>query len=493
MFAYERGIASTSAITREEQKKLGQFMTPPGIARLMARQLSTSWDSQDGTVEVLDPAAGTGMLAAAAVETLLERTDVSAIRLTMVELDSRLRTDLQRLADRMRRATRRAGKEVSIRIICGDFLLSDLAWDAAQFDLVIANPPYFKIGKRDSRAIRHAYAVHGQPNIYALFMAACSRLLNPGGRWCFITPRSWTNGAYFSRTRRELLRTLHIDAIHLFGSRQDHFSEDEVLQEAMITWASANDPRRETVRVSCSRGLEDIDRAALTVLPASRVIGSDEQRVIRLPEAGAMQLREAGMLTLSASGYKVSTGPVVAFRSNDYLRTKAATNTVPLLWMQHIGRMRINWPINKKAEHIVAAGGSSWMLLPNDNMVVLRRFSPKEDLRRVTAAPLFRGSTPGRVVGLENHTNYICRPGASMSEEEVVGLAAFLNSGAVDAYLRSVSGSTQVNATDLRQLPIPTLEDIQELGRAVCPGMSLAEIDALIAGQLGHLIHTHVA
>jgi adenine-specific DNA-methyltransferase len=36
------------------------------------------------------------------------------------------------------------------------------------FDLVIANPPYFKIPKSDPRAQAAAAIVHGQPNIYAL-------------------------------------------------------------------------------------------------------------------------------------------------------------------------------------------------------------------------------------------------------------------------------------------------------------------------------------
>ena len=39
--------------------------------------------------------------------------------------------------------------------------------------------------------------IHGQPNIYALFMAIAAHLLAKNGELIFITPRSYTAGPYF--------------------------------------------------------------------------------------------------------------------------------------------------------------------------------------------------------------------------------------------------------------------------------------------------------
>ena len=58
-------------------------------------------------------------------------------------------------------------------------------------------------------------------------------------------------------------------------------------------------------------------------------------------------------------------------------------------------------------------------------------------------------------VAFENHVNVIHRDHAPLHRSEAVGLADFLNSDLVDTYFRMFSGSTQVNATDLRRLRFP--------------------------------------
>jgi adenine-specific DNA-methyltransferase len=153
--------------------------------------------------------------------------------------------------------------------------------------------------------------------------------------------------------------------------------------------------------------------------------------------------------------------------------------------MQHIEHMRVRWPINKKHEHILANAKTAWMLIPNTNLIVMRRFSPKEDDRRITAAPYLAGTLPGTMLGLENHTNYIYRPGGEMSAKEAHGLAAYLNSRIVDRYLRTVAGNTQVNATDLRKLPLPPKDLLNDIGRTISRCSTLEQIDAVVDSILG--------
>src|SRR5690606_12886384 len=95
------------------------------------------------------------------------------------------------------------------------------------------------------------------------------------------------------------------------------------------------------------------------------------------------------------------------------------------------------------------------LLVPTANYVVLRRFSAKEEPRRLTAAPLLARDWSTTHIGLENHLNYICRAAAGMDVEEARGLAALLNSRVFDEYIRVVNGNTQVSATELRALPLP--------------------------------------
>lgn len=473
-FAYRNGSRVCERSSREKRKALGQFMTPTSIAIAMATRVCQGAVGQN--VRILDPAAGAGILAAAVAEQLLTATErPKRIELVLYEIDGDFLPVLRSLARRLRHDAASAGVEVSVRIRNGDFLLEDQQLQKWGFDFVIANPPYFKIGKSDARAVKHNYAVHGQPNIYGLFIAATARMLRPGGRWCFISPRSWANGPYFAEVRREFFRWLRLDAIHVFESRREHFTDDEILQEAMITWATAQAPCDGTVLVSTSEGVADLTRAVLKALPISEVVANESRRVISLPQNERGGLLRTLRGRLSTYHLRVSTGPVVAFRALDFLSERSSRNTVPLLWMQHVDAMRIRWPIDKKREHIVANAGSAWMLVPNANMVVLRRFSPKEAARRITAAPYLAGSLPGIAIGLENHTNYVYRPGGDLSEFETKGLAAYLNSLAVDAFFRERSGNTQVNAADLRDLPIPPMETLIEIGRML-PHLCTAEI-----------------
>ncbi len=484
-FAHSNGIAATKKLSREEQKALGQFMTPPSVAHFMAQRCLPPEDLR--VVRILDPAAGVGILSAAVIENLLNRPQLpDQIDLTLYEMDGRLVPFLRRLVGRMRHMAQNRGVVLTASIRCCDFLLSSVAITRQPVaDIIIANPPYFKINAADSRALAHPYAVYGQPNIYGLFMAVCAGLLSPSGRWCFITPRSWTNGLYFTAVRRHLFHWLQIDAMHVFESRQDHFTDDKVLQEAMITWATAPTLQNAEIVVSSSEGSHDLAQTHLLRLPAHRVISQDNEQMIALPTNTQTEDLPQWNGTLSTLGLKVSTGPVVAFRAGKYIKKKTTTNSVPLLWMQHIDHMRVRWPINRKYEHIKSNVATAWMLVPNANYVIMRRFSPKEDKRRITAAPYLAGTLPGAMLGLENHTNYVYRPSGEMTSEETCGLAAYLNSQLVDTYLRSVAGNTQVNATDLRKLPLPTKDILIAIGRAVPQHATLVQIDRAVNVALG--------
>ena len=483
LFANNASVATAKDLSRQEQKELGQFMTPASIARVMAARVCEGVD--EAFIKVLEPSAGGGILAAAVVEELLRKAQKpTRIELTLCEIDGRLQPALTQLAAEMRLRGQQAGVEVQVNLRIEDFLLSDLAVTAPRFDIVIANPPYFKLGKRDPRAVRHSYAVHGQPNIYGLFMAACARVLRPQGRWCFITPRSWTNGPYFAATRRQVLSHLTLDALHVFESRQDHFTGDEILQEAMITWATAQAAPAGPVAVSTSQGTHDLPAASSQKLPYHEVVGAGDDLIISLPLPEESVVLQQFTATLATYDLKVSTGPVVAFRAAAHLAEFAAAGTVPLLWMQHITHMRVAWPIRKKREHIRATAATAWMLVPNQNMVVMRRFSPKEDQRRITAAPYLAGSLPGAALGLENHTNYLYRPGSPLTAAETRGLCAYLNSRAVDGYLRTVAGNTQINAADLRALPLPPLNQLVEIGGLLLTDSTLKQADEVVEAVL---------
>ena len=71
------------------------------------------------------------------------------------------------------------------------------------------------------------------------------------------------------------------------------------------------------------------------------------------------------------------------------------------------------------------------------------------------------------MLGFEKHLNLFHENKRGLPEALARGLAAYLNTSAVDEHFRSFNGHTQVNATDLRQIRYPSLDALTALGKWV--------------------------
>ena len=499
-FAEEAGHKYAGIKTCAQRKAHGIFLTPVPVAKFMAGLFSVNKKS----VRLLDPSAGLGILICAVVEEMASKGFVGEIEVVAHEIDPDLCKGLEEVFATLVCWAETKGIAVRYEIRNGDFVLSEcislglLAGlrESHKFDLVIGNPPYFKIGKDDSRAVAASEVVFGQPNIYGVFMAVSAAMLRHGGQFVFITPRSFASGPYFAQFREWFFERVRPKFVHVFDSRRDAFGRDEVLQENVIFFGIRDDgwgkkAKAEPTTVSSSHGIGDVGDARITKRsPFDLIAGKD--RIFRIPaskeEETALKRVEGWKGSLAAYGLKISTGPVVAFRATKWLRPEAASNTLPLLWLNHVFSMEVHWPNGvKKPQHIVSDAEREKLLLPNRNYVLIRRFSAKEDARRLTAGPLLAEDIPTKFIGLENHLNYVYRPEASLSEDETWGLAALFSSKLLDAYFRCVSGNTQVSATELRTMPLPPLAQIIELGKRVRTKKKPMEaVDGLIADILGN-------
>jgi adenine-specific DNA-methyltransferase len=232
------------------RKGRGQFFTPPSVAAFMAHLFSAF----PARLRVLDPGAGTGMLSAAVCQEVLRLRAPRHVEFVLYETDRDAAALLAENMAHCRAALAGAGHRMGYTIHERDFILSapsavrertlfDATVPGEQFDTVIMNPPYYKIAGDSEYARAMGRIVHGQPNIYALFLALAAELLRPGGELVAITPRSFTNGPYFRDFRRWFLRHVRLQHIHLFESRRETFREADVLQESVITLA----------RIPCTR------------------------------------------------------------------------------------------------------------------------------------------------------------------------------------------------------------------------------------------------
>ncbi len=476
--------------TDVHKKKYGQYLTPVAVADFMAGLVVFNGDD----VRILDPGAGAGVLACALCEKLSNQPKKPRnIVLVAYEMDHVLIPATHGCLDYLKKWLEDRMITFTYIIEAKDFIqanahaLDDLQTTFAQiisleepFDVAISNPPYFKIPKDDPRARNAASVVHGQPNIYALFMAVSAALLKTGGELVFITHRSYTAGPYFRLFREKFFALVRPEVFHLFGSRIETFSRDEILQEHLIIKArrlTQKQKEKDDARVviSSSRGTDDLAAPIKRVVPLNNVLLPQcKNHIVHIPvsdeDETIAELVASWKGSLHNYGMKISTGPVVPFRSLRFLAEKVtgAETYAPLLWMQNVKPMSAQWPVEtRKQQYIMVTADSLSLLVPDGNYVLMRRFSAKEERRRLLAAPLLAGTLGAPLLGLENHLNYIYRPKGELTPEETYGLAAFYNCRIADTYFRTFNGNTQISATELRNMPIPPLEIIREAGRTI--------------------------
>lgn len=472
---------------------MGQFLTPASVAVFMAGM----FEGRKPVLRVLDPGAGIGSLSAAFVAAMCRRPRrPEAIALTAYEIDPLLVGHLRATLDLCRAVSEEAGVRFEARLVPEDFLevgsgtlTGDLFTARAdeQFDCAILNPPYRKI-RRESRERKFLRAIGVETsNLYAGFLAITTQLLAPGGEMVAITPRSFCNGPYFEPFRRFFLRHMRFRLVHVFDARDRAFADDEVLQENVVFRAERTTETGSGVMVSSSLGPEDPNLRLRTLSHHDLVRPDDPHAFIHIvpDDDGDLIRQRMGKLeaSLAELGLAVSTGRVVDFRAKDLLRAEPGRNTVPLIYPCHLRQGFVEWPDGRTRKPNALALGrcADDLLVPAGHYVLVKRFSAKEEPRRVVAAVYDPDRVPGDRVAFENHLNYYHLRGSGLPATVAKGLAAFLNSTFVDSYFRQFSGHTQVNATDLRSLRYPAWDELVALGRRIGKGFpAQSELDRIV-------------
>lgn len=472
---YDTTISYSNAVTKTKRKKIGQFFTPPSVANYMGGLMETNKKK----IKVADTGAGTAMLGGSICQHAFENPNIEEIHVDFYETDENIIHFLQQNIELIRQEAEEKGKRFTYLIIQENFILhNETIWQDSEcineeekYDVIIGNPPYKKIGKNDVEAEAMSSIVHGQPNLYFLFMAMSVALLKENGELIYIVPRSFTSGLYFRKFREYFLNTVRITDIHLFNSRSDVFNSDKVLQEAIILRAVKTNTLTDTIHITLSENMFIEDSFSHRVPYGTVVDLTSENLFILIPSS----VEEIELLTIVNSwehnlinlGYKLKTGPVVDFRALDIIKEEPEVNTVPLLWANHFINNRVSFPVpvSKNPQYIVDTEDSQSVLLPSKNYLLVKRFTSKEEKRRIQSAFYFADDFPNEKVGIENHLNYITKLKGEMTKEEIYGLFVLFNSSFIDTYYRILNGSTQVNATEVNAIPLPSLEDIIRMGQ----------------------------
>ncbi len=455
-------MAVAEKLGAQHRARWGQFFTPPAVADFLASLIQLP---ADGELRVLDPGAGVGSLSAGLVARAIADGPGCAIRLVAFEADPALESVLAETLSDCERTARAAGLEFSAELRAEDFLSHAAAiacgrdlGDGGGFDACVMNPPYRKISTDSlERAAAERMGLRAT-NLYTAFLGAAVVALAPGGQLSAITPRSFANGPYFLPFRQFFLDRMSLELVHVYERRGELFADAGVLQENVVVRAVRGGCQG---RIRLSTGRAERAEIVSIVETADVIHPDDPQLFIRIPIDEAARTVAGRIARLPARltdlALNVSTGRVVDFRTRENLRSEMSHDCAPLIYPGHLSAGRVRWPCgaDRKPTALAMNEGTRSLVLPSGDYVLVKRFSSKEERRRVSAAQFSEGDVSTDIVAFENHLNVFHRENTGIEPALATGLTIFLNTSTVDEFVRQFSGHTQINATDLRLLRYP--------------------------------------
>jgi adenine-specific DNA-methyltransferase len=247
------------------------------------------------------------------------------------------------------------------------------------------NPPYKKIASSSLHRKALKSAGIETVNLYTGFVALAINNLKLGGELVAIIPRSFCNGLYYREFREFLLKETAIQHIHIFDSRSNAFSEDDVLQENIIIHlvkgikqgyvTITSSPVADFKPSEESGSITATDKTTRTVPFEAIVNANDTQKFIYIAanERDQRIINKLACFNTSLDEIKVqvSTGPVVSFRLKEDLRKNIEINTVPLIYPTHLNG-NIQWPKDSKKPNAIALSPQSqkWLWVNSGNFII---------------------------------------------------------------------------------------------------------------------------
>ena len=455
---------------KERRKKNGQFFTSKETAVFMAGLFDVPKDKT--CLFILDPGAGSGVLSAALIDRLQACGNIRHIDLTCYETDENV---IPLLKANMDWVCQHSHLDVSYHICSGNYILSQAAEyngmigadpKPVKYDFIISNPPYMKVPRDAPEAKAMPDVCYGAPNLYFLFASMSLFNLKDDGVLVYIVPRSWTSGAYFKHFRQKFLTDGVLEHVHLFVSRDKVFEKESVLQETMIIKLRKTKKQPQTVKVTTTQSNQDFSEITEFMAPYHTVITGEDTYVFLVTnqeETEVLERLNGWSDTLPSLGLKMKTGLTVDFRNWEALRDHKEAHAVPLFYSQHIQNGRIVFPVGKEGEYIRT--DQSGLLQPNTNYLFVKRFTSKEEPRRLQCGVYLSGKYPEYdKISTQNKINFVTGLGG-LSECAVYGLYVLFNSTLYDCYYRILNGSTQVNSTEVNAMPVPAMNIIERMGQ----------------------------
>ena len=472
-------VRNTGKLIREKSKsdnvRLGRLFTKKDTARLMAGMLRL--DEGKTVYTVLDPGAGTGILTAAVVEEICKKySSCKQIFVTCYENDPEF---VPMLKDNLERIRKKCRHDYNVKLfvtVYEENYLTDSKnhytvtfFDSVvedKFDIVICNPPTELIEKSSPECETVGGVTQLKISLSFLFAKLAKKHLEDGGQLVIMLPTLVASASALTEFRKEMAKELSLEKIHLFIGKQKNQSRATPLKKNVIlAYGKCKKPDTITVSTSCDSGKE------VTVLPPLDYdfVVDKNDGVLTLPK-NAEDTRIVKYIsgfpeTLSGLGLKMSTGLIIDSKCEGLLFTEPIKTSVPVLRPSHMKNGQISFPQPIKRQYVAPVNTS--LIQKNKNMIIIKRVPAKSDERFVNSSIYMAAQLPAyKYISTHNKINFIDtkEKNAEICPRLAFGLFALLNSTIYDRYISIVSKSKQINSKEMRTLPLPPRNIIENIG-----------------------------
>ena len=471
-------VRNTAKLVREKSKleniRLGRLFTKKNVAKIMAD--SFSLDKEKSSYTVLDPGAGTGILCAAVIERICkEAPSCRQIFVTCYENNSDF---CDMLEDNLERISKTCRHDYDVRLFVSVYRENYLTesknhytvtfFDTSldKYDLIICSPPTELYEKNSEEAAVVGGVTQLKVAAPYLFLSQAAKHLEASGELAIILPTSYATASAAAPLRHTLSKNLSVKSLHLFVGEQKNLKRAVPLKKNFII-CYKNAEKGEFVNISTSKDAANEitrlpalrydfvfdEKSASFTLPKSVEDTKIVEHISRLPE------------TLASLGLKMSTGLIIDSKCDGMIFSDSREGTIPLIRQNTIKNGVVAFPAKVAGQYLAPVKTS--LMQKNKNMIVIKRIPAKSDARLINSAIYLAAQLQGhKYISTHNKVNFIdtANRDAEMSPRLVFGLFALLNSTIYDRYLSIVSKSKQINAKEMRSLPLPPKNVIESIG-----------------------------
>lgn len=219
--------------TAAERNELGQFATPPALARQIIQALLQLRDPAQ-PIRFIEPSVGSGAFVSALLHEVPHNEIASMIGM---ELDPRFAS-----------SARDIWGAHGLTVIQGDFTTTAPGQDPDQRgNLIAANPPYVrhhhlkaeaKLRLKGDVARLHAIALSGLSGLYVSYLMLSTAWMQPGAVGAWLIPTEWMDVNYGSALRRFFCERVELLRVHLFDAADVQFG-DALVSSCVVFFRNA--------------------------------------------------------------------------------------------------------------------------------------------------------------------------------------------------------------------------------------------------------------